>query len=90
MRITINYFEGYPELEAELLKYPPRVRAERLRLLATTGLTFMQQEGAVLTRADGTSSEPVTEEIGVVSQKTPITSSDKARAITKGVFGQVG
>jgi len=42
MRITINYFEGYPELEADLTTLPPRSRAERLRLLATMGLAFMQ------------------------------------------------
>lgn len=43
MRITINYFEGYPELEAELSKYPLRARAERVRNLASIGLSMLQQ-----------------------------------------------
>lgn len=43
MRITINYFEGYPELEAELSKYPIRSRAERVRNLASIGLSMLQQ-----------------------------------------------
>ena len=42
MRITINYFEGYPELEAELAQHSPRARAERLRFLAAMGLAFMK------------------------------------------------
>ena len=42
IRVSINYFEGYPELEAELKRYPPRVRAERLRLLASMGLQVIK------------------------------------------------
>lgn len=41
MRITINYFEGYPELEAEMAKLSPRARAERMRFLAAMGLAFI-------------------------------------------------
>ena len=43
MRITVNYFEGYPELEDELSRYPLRARAERLRNLASIGLSMLNQ-----------------------------------------------
>ena len=39
MRIVVVWPEGtHPELRAELESLPPRVRAERLRMLATLGL----------------------------------------------------
>ncbi|CAH1903487.1 hypothetical protein NTGHW29_110004 [Candidatus Nitrotoga sp. HW29] len=40
MRITINYFEGYPELQADLSAFPLRARAERMRLLGL--LSFLR------------------------------------------------
>lgn len=41
MRITINYFEGYPELQADLSAFPLRARAERMRMLASLGLSVL-------------------------------------------------
>ena len=41
MRITINYFEGYPELQADLSAFPLRARAERIRMLASLGLSVL-------------------------------------------------
>ena len=91
MRITINYFEGYPELEAELAKYSPRARAERLRLLAAMGLSFMQ---------DGRPHAPIrnTTPVAEVARTAPAApapangagaGNEVARSITKGVFDQM-
>ena len=41
MRITINYFEGFPELQADLSAFPLRARAERMRMLASLGLSVL-------------------------------------------------
>ena len=41
MRITINYFAGYPELQADLSAFPLRARAERMRMLASLGLSVL-------------------------------------------------
>ncbi|MEQ1741600.1 MAG: hypothetical protein ABL869_03740 [Candidatus Nitrotoga sp.] len=41
MRITINYFEGYPELQTDLSVFPLRARAERMRMLASLGLSVL-------------------------------------------------
>lgn len=43
MRVSINYFEGYTELEAELEKYESRARPSRIRLLASIGLLALQK-----------------------------------------------
>ncbi len=47
MRITINYFEGYPELQADLSAFPLRARAERMRMLASHGLSALNGGRAV-------------------------------------------
>ncbi|MFZ1548442.1 MAG: hypothetical protein WAT12_15330 [Candidatus Nitrotoga sp.] len=47
MRITINYFEGYPELQADLSAFPLRARAERMRMLASLGLSVLGGERAI-------------------------------------------
>jgi hypothetical protein len=47
MRITINYFEGYPELQADLSAYPLRARAERMRMLASLGLSVLNGGRAI-------------------------------------------
>lgn len=91
MRITINYFEGYPELEAELAKYSPRARAERLRLLAAMGLSFMQDGRS---HASTRNTTPVAEVAKTASvAPAPANSAgagnEVARSITKGVFGQM-
>ena len=44
MRITINYFEGYPELQADLSAFPLRARAERMRMLAALGLSVLNNQ----------------------------------------------
>ena len=46
MRITINYFEGYPELQADLSAFPLRARAERMRMLASHGLSALHNGNA--------------------------------------------
>ena len=47
MRITINYFEGYPELQADLSAFPLRARAERMRMLASHGLSALNGGRAI-------------------------------------------
>ena len=47
MRITINYFEGYPELQADLSAFPLRARAERMRMLASHGLSALHGGRAI-------------------------------------------
>ena len=47
MRITINYFEGYPELQADLSAFPLRARAERMRMLASLGLSALNGGRAI-------------------------------------------
>jgi len=47
MRITINYFEGYPELQADLSAFPLRARAERMRMLASHGLSALHGGNAL-------------------------------------------
>ena len=47
MRITINYFEGYPELQADLSAFPLRARAERMRMLASLGLSVLNGGRAI-------------------------------------------
>ncbi|KXS30565.1 MAG: Uncharacterized protein AWT59_3308 [Candidatus Gallionella acididurans] len=84
MRISINYFEGYPELESELAKYPKRVRAERMRLLASIGLTTLHNGRPIVPPATMQPSIPVS---------TPASTELKAgvangKAI-KNVFDQV-
>lgn len=95
MRITINYFEGYPELEAELVKHSPRARAERLRFLAAMGLAFMQDG-----RSNSIATTPViTEPAPAASPSSPAATAvtqpaasakagDTARSITKNIFRQ--
>ena len=41
MRITIKYFNGHPELEADLSMFPLRARADRMRMLASLGLSVL-------------------------------------------------
>ena len=42
MRVIVSITAGCPELAAHLETQPPRARAERLRLLATLGLTALR------------------------------------------------
>lgn len=42
MRITIKYLNGHPELETDLAAFAPRDRAERLRMLASIGLSILK------------------------------------------------
>ncbi len=82
MRIAINYFEGYPELEAELTKYSPRARAERLRFLAALGLSFLRDgRSAHTTNVDEVSPQMATQPASG--------GGEVAQAITKNVFSQV-
>lgn len=88
MRITVNYFEGYPELEAELAKHSPRARAERMRFLAAMGLAFMNDGRSHATAAPAAApvASPAT------PAATPATpgkgSSSTAKSIARNVFRQ--
>ena len=85
MRVTVKYFEGYPELEAELAKHSPRARAERLRFLAAMGLAFISN-GRPLA-GEATAAVPA----ATPEATTPITGksgSSTAKAITRQVFRQ--
>jgi len=92
MRITVNYFEGHSELQADLSALPLRARAERLRMLASMGLSVLGGKmvhvdvarvapvvggGAAVVK---TSLEPVPEQ--------PETERPATQAIVKSVFGQ--
>lgn len=91
MRITVNYFEGHSELQADLSALPLRARAERLRMLASMGLSVL---GGKIVHVDvarvaavvgggavvKTSLEPVPEQ--------PETERPATQAIVKSVFGQ--
>lgn len=90
MRITVNYFEGYPELEAELSKHSPRARAERMRFLAAMGLAFMQ-DGRPHAVAVSTATPPAAAE-STSTPSSPTTQAkgkgEVARSITKHLFDQ--
>jgi hypothetical protein len=88
MRITVNYFEGYPELEAELAKHSPRARAERMRFLAAMGLAFMNdgRAHAGVAPAAGPVATPATPApTSATSGKGP---SSTAKSIARSVFRQ--
>ncbi len=89
MRITINYFEGYPELEAELAKHSPRARAERLRFLAAMGLAFML-DGRSHSVATPAATEPVVTQSAPAATQPAMSAGAGAvaRSITKNVFRQ--
>ncbi|MDO9054337.1 MAG: hypothetical protein Q7U37_10490 [Gallionella sp.] len=87
MRITVNYFEGHSELQADLSALPLRARAERLRMLASMGLSVLGGKMVHVDVARGgaaavvkTSLEPVPEQ--------PETERPATQAIVKSVFGQ--
>ena len=90
MRITINYFEGYPELEAELARHSPRARAERLRFLAAMGLAFML-DGRCHSMATPSATEPVVTQSAPAATQLAVSAGAGAvaRSITKGIFDQV-
>lgn len=92
MRITINYFEGYPELEAELAKHSPRARAERLRFLAAMGLAFMQdgRSHSIAIHPVATEAAPATSASSPVVAKPAVSAGagEVARSITKSIFRQ--
>ena len=85
LRISINYFDAYPELEAELRKSPPRVRAERLRLLASLGLMSLptnRPTDAQMSVETRQSNSAIT-----APENTPAASAKKD--MISGTFGQV-
>jgi len=50
MRVVVKIpNHAYAELVAELERIPPRERAERMRLLASVGMTYMMRDQAQLT-----------------------------------------
>ncbi len=58
MRVIVSITAGCPELAAHLETQPPRARAERLRLLATLGLTALHGGLAAGQTADRTVDKP--------------------------------
>ena len=87
MRITINYFEGYPELEAELAQHSPRARAERLRFLAAMGLAFMK-DGRFHAPAAQVSGQPAAAAPQSSQPATGSPASSTAKSIARNVFRQ--
>lgn len=66
MRIVVVWPEGaHPELRAELEALPPRLRAERLRTLATIGLFIARGHSTV----SGKPSEPNEDESVIVAEE---------------------
>ncbi len=83
MRITIIYFEGYPELQADLSAFPLRARAERMRMLASLGLSVLSG-GNVINKAQVVTQTNVTNhEAGLAA------SPNGPSVIAKNVFDQV-
>ncbi len=93
MRITVNYFEGHSELQADLSALPLRARAERLRMLASMGLSVL---GGKIVHVDVARVAPVVEGCGEAPVKIlleqapdqPETERPASRAIVKSVFRQ--
>ena len=61
MRVIVSITAGCPELAAHLEMQPPRARAERLRLLATLGLTALRGGLAAGQMADSTVDKPASD-----------------------------
>ncbi|MDP1940391.1 MAG: hypothetical protein Q8K54_07035 [Gallionella sp.] len=93
MRITVNYFEGHSELQADLSALPLRARAERLRMLASMGLSVL---GGKIVHVDVARVAPVVGGGGAAVVKTslepvpgqPETERAATQTIVKSVFGQ--
>lgn len=93
MRITVNYFEGHSELLADLSALPLRARAERLRMLASMGLSVL---GGKMVHVDAARVTPVVGGEGAAAVKTslepmpeqPETERPATKTIVKSVFGQ--
>ena len=83
MRITINYFEGYPELQADLSAFPLRARAERMRMLASLGLSVLGG-GRAINKAPAVT--PVQETVPDATQ--PVARGNPS-GIVKRIFDQV-
>ena len=83
MRITINYFEGYSELQADLSACPLRARAERMRMLASLGLSVLNS-GRPINKAPAVT--PVQEAAPDATQPAEHGSSS---GIVKRIFDQV-
>lgn len=62
MRVIVSITAGCPELAAHLETQPPRARAERLRLLATLGLTTLRGGLATGRMSDGTVDKPASDQ----------------------------
>ncbi len=100
MRVDIAYFEGYPELVQELEKFKPRARAERMRLLAALGLSFMR-EGRSSSTSESSLSPTTIKLPRPPKQTTPSPilhtaqknetdgGADTASRITRGIFKQI-
>lgn len=83
MRITINYFEGYPELQADLSAFPLRARAERMRMLASHGLSALNG-GRAINKAPA-----VTPALEAAPDTTQPAASGSPSGIVKRIFDQV-
>jgi hypothetical protein len=84
MRIVLSVTKANPELFEALESVPPRLRAERLRILATIGL--MASKGVGLTidgkQANRKSDKPIADEIDSEAGKNASQAIKTAKKLT--------
>ncbi len=80
IRILLSVTEGSPELYAALISVPTRLRAERVRALATIGV-------AAISGGITASDQPVSLEQAQPSTPDPDTSLGKVKAMVKRLGG---
>ncbi len=79
IRVVVVVTQGNPELLAELEKMPARLRAERIRTLATIGLTVVPGG------TSGTNKPPTPKDSKVDQQKNSL--PDRATSFAKTLGG---
>jgi hypothetical protein len=102
MRVVVGFFDGHPELLAVMSALPPRARAERMRMLASIGLSVINNRsvGIPLTqneRSEFRASEaqrpntgvPVLSQTDGTQQKKTDSIPQKIGALARSVFNQV-
>jgi hypothetical protein len=82
IRILLVVTEGSPELHAALTTIPPRLRAERIRALATTGL-------AALT-GDDSSNEDTAQKLSLQNPQPSSTGDDSALVKVQALAKRLG
>lgn len=82
IRILLVVTEGSPELHAAMTTIPPRLRAERIRALATTGL-------AALT-GDDSSNENTAQKLSLQNPQPSNTGDDSALVKVQALAKRLG